>query len=228
MFQGCGALTELNISTWDVSKVTTMAALCSGCNSLPSLDISKWKLNQAEKAEVNMSKMFLNCFALSELDLPKEGTGNVTDMSALFNGCHALASLDLSGWDTGKVTTMQEMFASCKALSSLKLPNDVSEVTNMSSMFKECRELTELDLSAWDITKEDNTTKINMDQMFYMGDKQNFGKLKTIYVGENWDPAVIGSSSNMFFNAVDLPNYDASTVDASKAHAGAGGYLTKK
>jgi surface protein len=122
---------------------------------------------------------------------------------------------------------MQEMFASCKALSSLKLPNDVSEVTNMSSMFKECRELTELDLSAWDITKTDGT-KINMNQMFYMGDKNNVGKLKTIYVGEKWDQTYIGSSSNMFFNADKLPNYNASVVDKTNAHAGEGGYLTKK
>ena len=165
--------------------------------------------------------------SMKELDLPKEGTGNVTDMSALFNGCHALASLDLSGWDTGEVTTMQQMFDSCWNLLSLKLPANVSKVTTMESMFCQCRARTELDLSAWDITREAGTT-INMKRMFYMGDNQNFGKLQTIYVGENWDPAVIGSSSNMFFNAVDLPNYDATVVDKTNAHAGAGGYLTKK
>jgi surface protein len=145
----------------------------------------------------------------------------------MFNACDKLTSLNLSNWGTGNVKNMANMFASCTALSSLKLPANVNAVTDMSKMFYQCRELTVLDLSAWDITKTDGT-KINMNQMFYMGDKNNVGKLKTIYVGEKWDQTYIGSSSNMFFNADKLPNYNASVVDKTNAHAGEGGYLTKK
>jgi surface protein len=91
----------------------------------------------------------------------------------------------------------------------------------MSKMFCQCRALTELDLSAWNIKKE-GETKINMEQMFYMGTNDKFGKLKTIYVGENWDPTYIGSSSNMFFNCTELVGgnntvYNASCVDGTYA-----------
>lgn len=223
IFNACGSLTTLNISKWDVSKVTNMSHAFVSCKSLTSVDIADWDVSSVTE----MAKMFQSCFALVELDLSKWNTGNVKDMSNMFDSCHSLASLDLSGWDTGNVKNMAIMFGSCKALSFLKLPANVSAVTDMSKMFYQCRELTELDLSAWDITKEDGT-KINMEQMFYMGTNSNVGKLKTIYVGEGWDPTYIGSSSEMFFNSVELPGYSASAVDASKAHTGSDGYLTYK
>ena len=83
----------------------------------------------------DMSQMFLDCSALTSLDLKSFDTSNVTDMSLMFDYCSALTSLDISGFNTSNVTDMRYMFDTCTALTSLDLSsfsfgNNVT-VTNM-------------------------------------------------------------------------------------------------
>jgi surface protein len=65
---------------------------------------------------------------------------------------------------------------------------NTENVWNMSGMFENCSSLTSLDLSNF---KTDNVT--NMGCMFY-----NCRKLKTIYVGDNWNTDAVTSSYGMF------------------------------
>ena len=74
MFKGCSSLTELNVTGWDLSKVTGTFEFFSGCNSLTVLDLSSWD------------------------------TSNVTDMSYMFSGCNSLTTIYVSNlWSTENV-----------------------------------------------------------------------------------------------------------------------------
>jgi surface protein len=200
-----------------------MSQAFASCGRLTSLDISEWDVQSA----TSMASMFSACDDLVELNLSSWTTANVTNMFKMFDSCKKLTSLDLSGWDTGNVTSMKQMFGSCWNLLSLKLPENVSKVTTMELMFYQCRALTELDLSAW------NTASVeNMSGMFNMGEVK--GALAKIYVGDGWNVEKVTSSGDMFKNCKNLEGgngtkfSESNPTDNTNAHAGEGGYLTKK
>lgn len=95
-----------------------------------------------------MTNMFINCKALTSLDLSGFDTSSVTDMSYMFSGCSALTSLDLSDLDTSNVMYMSNMFGSCNALISLDLSNfDTSKKVNAANIFVYCNSLRIIDIS---------------------------------------------------------------------------------
>lgn len=63
--------------------------------------------------------MFDGCKKLTNIDLSKVNTKNVTSLNGMFNDCNNLKSLDLSSFDTSNVTDMVYMFCNCSALTSL-------------------------------------------------------------------------------------------------------------
>ena len=42
MFQNCTGLTSIDLSTWNVSKVTDMRYMFQNCTNLTSIDLSNW------------------------------------------------------------------------------------------------------------------------------------------------------------------------------------------
>lgn len=131
MFQGCSALNDFNITTWDTSKVTGMHNMFDGCSSLTKLDLSSFNTSSV----TNMTSMFYNCTNLSDLNISSFNTSKVTSMAHMFRGLKKMTDLDLSHLDTSSVTNMQEMFRDSNALTSLTMTNNVSKVTNVGNMF---------------------------------------------------------------------------------------------
>ena len=117
MFDGCRALTSLDVSNFDTSKVTNMYGMFAICASLKSLDVSNFDTSKV----TYMHTMFSDCSGLISLDLSNFDTINVTNMNTMFDGCRALTSLDLSGWDMSKVTNMYNMFNGCSVLNKIKM-----------------------------------------------------------------------------------------------------------
>jgi len=122
MFSSCNALTSLNLSSFDTSKVTNMNSMFSSCNALTSLNLSSFDTSKVN----DMSYMFYNCNALTSLNLSSFDTSKVTNMNSMFASCRALTSLNLSSFDTSKVTNMSSMFYGCYALTSLRFPSNKS------------------------------------------------------------------------------------------------------
>ena len=118
-FNGCDALTTLNLSNFDTSKVTTMASTFNGCDALTTLNLSNFDTSKV----TSMASMFSSCGALTTLNLSSFDTSEVTSMSSMFNGCRKLTTLNLSSFDTSKVTTMTYMFSNCDALTTLIINN---------------------------------------------------------------------------------------------------------
>ncbi len=61
MFVSCEALTSLDLSNFDTSKVTDMHDMFSGCEALTSLDLSNFDTSKV----TDMSGMFSDCEVLT-------------------------------------------------------------------------------------------------------------------------------------------------------------------
>ena len=106
MFWKCSDITEINLTNFDTSKITSMKRFFSYCSSLISLDLSKFDTSQ------------------------------VTDMECMFCECVLLTSLDLSNFNTSKVTTTLQMFDNCENIEVINLNNfDESNLNNANYMF---------------------------------------------------------------------------------------------
>lgn len=101
----------------DTSKVTNMSYMFNGCSALTSLDLSGFDTSKV----TYMDNMFNGCSALTALDLSGFDTSSVKEMYGMFYMCSALTSLDVSGFDTSQVTSMRNMFRNCTKLKSVTL-----------------------------------------------------------------------------------------------------------
>ena len=213
MFNGCSALTSLDLTNFNTAKVTNMSFMFHGCSALKSLDLTNF--NTANVTD--MSFMFHGCSALTSLDLTNFNTAKVTNMSFMFHGCSALTSLDLTNFNTANVTDMSFMFHGCSALTSLDLTNfNTANVTYMDNMFNGCSALTSLDLTNF------NTAKVTyMNNMF-----EGCSALTTIYASDKFDTDNVRNSLDMFTGCKSLKDYSDSKTDHTYANYGTIGYFT--
>ena len=88
-------------NTFDTAAVTNMSGLFEGCAALTSVDLGS--LNT--QAVTNMSGMFKGCKELQTLGLLGSfDTAHVTDMREMFRDCEKLSVLDLSNFDLSGIT----------------------------------------------------------------------------------------------------------------------------
>ena len=201
MFDGCSALTSLDVSGFDTTNVTDMRSMFDGCSALTSLDVSGFDTTNV----TNMRSMFDGCKALTSLDVSGFDTTNVKDMSSMFEGCKALTSLDVSGFDTTDVTSMNDMFTNCNLLTSLDVSGfDTTKVTSMAFMFQNCSSLTSLDVS--------NFVTSNVKDMSSIF--QGCNALTSLDVS-NFDTTKVTNMNNMFSNCKALTSLDVSNFDTT-------------
>ena len=99
MFNSCSKLTNLDVSSFNTSNVTSMYSMFSGCSNLTTLDLSSFDTSKV----TSMQYTFYYCYALTTLDLSNFDTSNVTNMEYTFYYCSKL-TLDCSHWNVDKVT----------------------------------------------------------------------------------------------------------------------------
>jgi surface protein len=135
-----------------------------------------------------------------------------------FYECRNLTDADLTRLDTASVTDMSFMFCHCEKLTALSQQFDTGKVTDMRSMFANARMLDILDLTGF------HTAAVSsMNAMFYGG-----SRLQNIFVSDAWTTEAAADSAGMFYNCRNLPNFDASCTDRTRAHIGSDGYLSKE
>ena len=144
MFYKLNNITEIDLSKFDASKITSMYFMFADC-----INLEKIKFGNINTSSVNnMYCIFCSCKKLSSIDLSKFDTSKVTDMEGMFNECNNLKYLDLSNFNTSLVKSMRTMFQKCTQLIEINLSNfDTSQVTDMGYMFNGCNNLKYLDLS---------------------------------------------------------------------------------
>ena len=201
MFGGCAALTNIDVSKLDTSKVTDMDSMFYGCAALTNIDVGNWNTSSV----TSMDNMFYDCAALTNIDVGNWNTSSVTNMASMFYGCAALTNIDVGKWDTSSVTSMDNMFDDCATLTNIDVGNwNTSSVTNMYGMFYGCAALTNIDVGNW------NTSSVtNMASMFY-----GCAALINIDVGK-WDTSSVTRMDNMFNSCAALINIDVGKWDTS-------------
>ena len=123
----------------NTENVTNMTGVFNGCSALTSLDLTNF--NTAKVTD--MKFLFANCSALESLDLSMFNTENVTSMPSMFNGATNLKTLNVSNFNTEKVNNMGHMFANCPNLTLLDLSSfNTKGVEYVDNIFKNCSNLT--------------------------------------------------------------------------------------
>lgn len=224
MFHGCNRLSTVDITSWNVRKVTTTEGMLQG-TPITSLDLSAWNTDSL----TNIRYMFENCTKLTSLDLSGWGTSNVTDMYGLFDNCTSLAGLKLGDrWNMDNVTDTTWMFSGDRKLASTIariVPDwNMGSVKKTAGMFYDCVDGV-LDLSKW------NTPLLTDTRNMF----RHNPNLTRILVNENWSNVTfMDSSADMFAGCTRLVGddgkglaYDSSKTDGAQAMPGTG-YMTLK
>ena len=89
MFQSCSALTTLDISNWDTSKVTDMSIMFSSCRSLTTI---KGIIDM--KSCTSYDDMFYGCYKLTGVKIknPPSGITATSGIGGLAAGKYEIVS----------------------------------------------------------------------------------------------------------------------------------------
>jgi surface protein len=221
MFNGCNALTNIDLSQFNTEKVTDMESMFAGCEEITSINLSTFNTAKVTL----MSGMFRNCVKLTSLNLSMFNTDQITAIAGMFESCEKLTTIiGLNNFNTSNVTSLGNLFYNCYLLSSVDLSSfNTSNVKYMKQMFYNCKGLKSLDLSSFDT---ENVT--DMNYLFY-----KCYDLKAIIVGDGWNTDKVTTATEMFYGNAELVGEDGTEYENYKntigyAHTGAGGLLTKK
>lgn len=201
-FQGLKALTTVDLSSWDTSKIYDLSYLFDGCSALENLTLSdSFKTSQV----TTMSRMFNGCSSLKNADFVKYiDTSGANDLSYMFGGCSSLTDLDVSHFNTSNVTNMQNMFGNCRGLTSLDVTSfDTRNVTNMAYMFNQLK-VPSLNLSNF------NTSKVEYMQYMF-----NANSNLTDLDIRHFDTSSVKNMQNMFAGSTSLTSLDVSQMNTS-------------
>ena len=203
MFFGMRNLIALNLSNFDTSRVTEMYGMFRDMSNLTTLNLSNFNTSRV----TDMGGMFSGMRNLIALNLSNFDTSNVWDMGGMFENMSNLTTLDLSSFDTSQVTRMPEMFRGMSNLTSLNLSSfNTSQVTNMYSMFSGMSNLTTLNLSNFDTSKV-----TRMDDMFRGMSNLTSLNLSSFNTSKVTDmDSMFSGMSNL--TALNLSNFDTSNV----------------
>ena len=147
---------DLDLSTWNTSKVTNMQGMFSWCRCNINFGTNFDTSNVTD-----MSHMFDN-YTYEKLDLSSFNTYNVKSMNNMFSSTK-MEYLDLSSFDTYNVEDMGEMFAGSE-VETINNPNFRTKPglsLNLSHMF-DTSQIRKIDLSGLDVTNG-NGTEIFVD-----------------------------------------------------------------
>ena len=202
MFDGVSSLTTLNLSNFNTSKVMNMGYMFSGMRNLTTLNLSGFDTSRV----TNMSHMFNGMYNLITLNLSNFDTSQATNMNGMFASMSSLTTLNLSNFNTSQVTDMGGMFSGMSGLTTLDLSSfDTSKVMNMGYMFSGMRNLTTLNLSSFDTSKV-----TNMDGMFAF-----MSSLTTLNLS-NFNTSQVTRMYRMFSGMRNLTTLNLSSFDTSK------------
>ena len=128
----CAALTSLDVSMLNTSKITKMGSMFYEMKKLETLDLSGFDTSNVTQ----MTSMFAGDDSLTSVNLSGFNTAKVTEMSYLFSRCTAITEIDLSCFETSSVKEMYRMFYNCTALKTVNLAKFTTpKVEKIEEMF---------------------------------------------------------------------------------------------
>lgn len=152
MLNNASGLTDLDLSSWDVSNVNTFYSMFVGTD-LTSINLSNWNTIKC----TNMASMFQNNTELSGvLDLSSFDVANVTDMNNMFNYSYNITEIKgIETWNTMQLRNASDMFNSLININRLDLSGwKFNSLINTSQMFNFMTGMTELYINGWGYNEE--------------------------------------------------------------------------
>ena len=197
------------------SKIKTATVVDEG---IQPKSTARWFYNFSNMTQCDISKldtsnltdpncMFSSCSSLTSLDLSGWDTSSLTNTYCMFSYCSNLTTVgDLSGWNTSNLANTSNMFSKCSNLSSVGDLSgwNTSNVTDMGYMFSKCSKLTSTDLSNWD-----TSSVTNMYGLF-----ADCSALTSLDLS-GWDTSSLTNASSMFYRCASLTTLNLSSWDTS-------------
>ena len=130
-------LTALDVSYWNVPKLTSLWAFIYYCSSLTTFDASTWK--NANKV-ANFHGMFASCSSLVSIDISSfdtsyANTQGTMDIRHMFDGCASLTSLKIGLLDTGNVSSVESVLFNARDTIALYCTSSVVPSINTNETF---------------------------------------------------------------------------------------------
>lgn len=156
MFSAMRAMTELDISRFDTSKVIKIGdsnaispttrygqtGMFQDCQNLKTIHIGNMDLSSAK----NLSRMFSGCSSLETIDGTFVNGNVVEDLNTMFTDCHQLQTIDISGLNVANATNTKYMFYGCSLLETIISNNfETVSITDDQEMFAQCPNLPNFD-----------------------------------------------------------------------------------
>ena len=205
MFNGCFAIKEINVSGFKCLNVTTVASMFASCFNAEQIVLSDAFINNKV---TSLASMFIDCWALTDLNITNWNTSGVTNMSNMFGNCRRLKNLDAAAdFNYSAVTTIASMFSGCHSLESIPDFSNIAfpKMTTLASLFNNCISIKEVRLTG--ISAPLCTTMANMFQNCY----------ETEYISlTDFDMPALTSVGSMFVNNFNLKVLRISNWSASK------------
>ena len=154
-FSGCSALTTLDLSSYDLSKVNTLYNTFYLCKSLTTLNLGNIFTDCAPATgtvAVDLSSAFMNCTKLTTINdifsnIPRSEHISQIQLSTMMRECYVLNTpIDLSGLALGNTYAT---FFNCYSIPSIDMSGCTFTTTNrnINNTFTNCYALETLDLS---------------------------------------------------------------------------------
>lgn len=128
VFYNCNNLTSITgIDKWETSELQELESAFLNCKALSNLDVSAWSTSSLKRVE----RAFQNCKSLKVLDVSKWDVGNIDNLTSLFENCESLEIVGLNKWKPAPLKSLDRVLYGCKQLKSLQLDGwDVSPTTS--------------------------------------------------------------------------------------------------
>ena len=182
-----------NISSWDVSNVTTIEYMFSQAESF-NISLNSWNVSKIS----NMGNVFE--YSGFNENISSWDVSEVTHMYGMFQ--YSPFNQPLNSWNVAKVSNLLRVFSGASSFNQDISDWDVSSATNMYRMFDGSS--FNQDISEWDVSK--NTS------MGYMFSDSPFNQDIS-----NWDVSQVSDMRHVFFNAYafnqDISNWNIENVN---------------
>ena len=182
-----------NISSWDVSNVTTIEYMFAQAESF-NISLNSWNVSKIS----NMGNVFE--YSGFNENISSWDVSEVTNMYGMFR--YSPFNQPLNSWNVAKVSNLLRVFSGASSFNQDISDWDVSSATNMYRMFDGSS--FNQDISEWDVSK--NTS------MGYMFRDTPFNQDIS-----NWDVSKVSDMRHVFFNAYafnqDISNWNIENVN---------------
>ena len=143
---------DQDLSGWDMSNVTDIAAIFRGCQQLSTANITALNSWNITNKLTKMSETFAEIqTGFTGFNPVGWDVSNVTAFSKTFYDARDMNASNLASWDTSSATYMGEMFRLCSSFNVNIGSWNTANVTNMSFMFANATAFDQ-NLGSWDIS----------------------------------------------------------------------------